>query len=200
MTKRDISGILKVKVLGDLTNPIIEFANDVELAENDMDKFDTPFHRRAYVRALFAMVEGSVYLLKQTVLSAGVRSRSGLLSVGEYALLIEQSYDLNKKGEINEQVKFLRLPDNLRFTTNCLAKTFDCKLDLGVGGLNWDNFLTAIEIRNRITHPKSIGEFDISKQEVELVRSVSYWFNDIIAKATQSITEKIAKGSKAKDS
>lgn len=193
-----MSLVLKVKKFGDLTNPIIEFAKDVELAENDLDKFDTPYHRRAFVRALFSMIEGSVYLLKQTTLSATVRSHLAFHSAGEYALLAEQSYDLNNKGEINEQTKFLRLADNLRFMTKCLNKTFNCQIDLGVGSKDWVNFLTAIEIRNRITHPKNLNEFEVMQQDIETVKEVSYWINDIIAYAVKGIEEKIGARKKPK--
>ena len=67
------------------------------------------------------------------------------------------------------------------------SKVFGSKLDLKVGESAWQHFLTAIEVRNRITHPKAISEFRVSDEEIAIARKVSSWFNEFIAKSVEGV-------------
>ena len=71
---------LKVKKFGDLTRPIIQFAKDVKEAEDSLEAEDSQYKRRVLARALFAMIEGTVYFLKQTTFSTGSSIRGKLRS------------------------------------------------------------------------------------------------------------------------
>jgi len=172
-----------------LIEHIIVFGDDVGLAETEMDRNDTPYHRRNFVRALFAMIEGSIYVIKQTVLVAGFSEKK--LSLAEIALLKEETFELDNKGNIRSQIKFLRVADNLRFTARSAARVFNCELDLGVGTQNWANFRELIKIRNRVTHPKNSDDYEISRDEAELARKVFYWFNDFIVASVENIVRRI---------
>nr|CAS03029.1 putative integron gene cassette protein [uncultured bacterium] len=92
----------------------------------------------------------------------------------------DKSYELKSNGQVKEQTKYLRLPENIRFTFAVLSKYFKIDFSLGIGTSNWDKFLAAQEIRNRITHPKTSAEFSISDEEIAICRDVSSWFNDLI--------------------
>jgi hypothetical protein len=109
------------------------------------------------------------------------------MSVAEYAMLADQSYDLKANGETSIQPKFLRLPDNLRFTIKVVSRLFEMQLELGVGTTAWGNFKKAIEIRNRITHPKNASDIDISDDEIKTCKEVSGWFNGIVAKFIENL-------------
>ncbi|HYX72555.1 MAG TPA: hypothetical protein VE732_07275 [Nitrososphaera sp.] len=183
---------MKIRKLGDLTKPIIEMLEDVGLAEEALDEKDTPYARRNYVRALFAMIEGTIFALKQTTLTGGL-SAPKLLSVAELAILQEVSFDLTNKGDVKSQTKFFRMAENLRFTASIVSKVFQCNLELSVGTKDWDNFLKAIEIRNRITHPKSSTEFQVSDEEIKVARDVSLWFNQFTHNAVKGIQARITK-------
>jgi hypothetical protein len=122
-----VGDILEIRVLtsGDFLNPIIEFASDVRSVEKDLKEKDTQPRRRAYVRALFAMIEGSMYFLKQTCLSFSLRSGNpGHLSVGELAILDERTFDLSPNGTVTDQPKFLRIVANVRFLHIMLGRVF----------------------------------------------------------------------------
>lgn len=112
---------MKIERLGDITRPILAMADDVLRAEEGMNAASDAYSRRNYIRSLFAMIEGTVYVLKQMALMAQ-RARPELLTTAEIALLNEQSFDLSSKGEARTTTKFLRLVDNLRFTIPSLTK------------------------------------------------------------------------------
>ncbi|WP_420628753.1 hypothetical protein [Candidatus Leptofilum sp.] len=158
--------------------PMLE---DAHWAEEALDKEDSQFTRRAYVRSLFAMIEGSIWVLKQTVLHAPMpEGQVQILSPAEYALLSDKTYNLRSNGQPKEQTKYLKLPDNLRFTFSVLEKFLKTDFDLGVGTVAWDNFLEAQAIRNRITHPKIPEDFEVLDGEIATCKETCSWFNQLI--------------------
>lgn len=161
---------LKVKKLGDLKKPIICFANDVGEAEDALDAEDSQYKRRVFARALFAMIEGTVYFLKQTTLSTGASMRK--LNVTDFLLLQESTPELKANGQVYTKTKFTPLEDNLRFLARMMKDVYGVELQLGIGTSAWQDFQTALAIRNRITHPKSEHDFTISDTEVQAMKSV----------------------------
>lgn len=174
--------------LRDLKNKIMPIIEDALWAESALDREDNKFTRRAYIRSLFSMIEGTVWILKQTVLVAPVRGGGPKrFSPAEYALLSDKTYDLDRNGEPKEQVKFLKLPENVKFTFNIFSKYFGTNLDLGIGSNGWNKFLEAQKVRNRITHPKTPEEFDISDEEIQSCKTACSWFNFLVANTLSAI-------------
>ena len=165
--------------------------DDAHWAEQLLSSSDNQFTRRAYVRNVFAMMEGCIWALKETVLLA--KPAGGypkILARGEYELLSDTSYDLKANGEVKEQMKYLRLPENVRFTFRVIGKYFGGTYDLAVGGKGWQAFLSAQAVRNRITHPKTSKEFEISDSEIEQCQQACSWFNNLVLSFFQAIADK----------
>jgi hypothetical protein len=168
---------------------------DAHWAEQALDKEDNQFTRRAYIRNVFAMIEGSIWVLKQTVLHAPVsEGRIKKLSPAEYALLSDKTYELKSNGQTKEQTKYLKLPENFRFAFGVLTKYFGTEFNLGVGTVAWDNFLAAQEIRNRITHPKTVAEFEVSDSEIATCKEACSWFNELVFAFFNGLIAKVEKG------
>lgn len=178
--------VMKVTKLGDLTKPIILFASDAQNAEDILDSDDTQYKRRTFVRALFAMIEGTVYFLKQTTLSTGLSN--GKLSVSDMLLLQDATPELRQNGETCIKTKFIPIDDNLKFVIRMLKQVYEINISLGQGSSAWQDFQAAISIRNKITHPKSESDFLISDKDVETMRRVRSWFCEIIADAVKRIS------------
>ncbi len=190
---------IRVRKLGDLTGPIIQFADDAGVAENAVDAEDTQYNRRAFVRTLFALIEGTVFFLKQTTFSTA-SSGARRLRADEGLLLLDSTVELSSGGRPQLKTKFIRVEDNLRFAVRMLNKVYDLDLDLKVGSKQWENFKSAIEVRNRITHPKSIEDFAIDNEDLQIMRDLRSWFCRFIADAIRGINEKISKANKRMDS
>lgn len=185
---------MRLRYIKDRLMPMIE---DAHWAEEALDKEDNQFTRRAYIRSLFAMIEGSIWVLKQIVLHAPVQEgHVKRLSVAEYALLSDRTYDLKSNGQPKEQTKYLKLPDNIRFTFGVLEKYFKADFELGIGKVAWDNFLEAQAIRNRITHPKTSEEFEVSDSEIATCKETCSWFNELIVAFFNSLVSNVTNGAK----
>lgn len=175
--------------LRDLLDPLMVLLNDAQSAETLLDATDGQFERRAYIRSTMATIEGTIWLLKQTCLKANDPRGPKRIPVSVFAMLSDETYDLKNNGEVRTTTKFLKLPDNLRFTINTCNSLFGCNLDLQVGQAPWDRFLNAVAIRNRIMHPKVVADFEISDQEISDCKDVVSWFNTLFHEFVTQLTK-----------
>ena len=143
---------------------------DVLTAIERLKKFDTPTNRRDVIRTIFAAVEGLQWRLRHTVL---VQARSKL-TAHEYAAMREESYTVSKNGIVEETPRFLPLQVSLRLVVNAAAKyRNDYTVDFSHQG--WSNLTHAIEVRNRLMHPKSMEDLFVSKNDVSKTISEFHW-------------------------
>jgi hypothetical protein len=176
--------------LGEITQPLLKLLEDTGEAEAFLDKHNTQFARRAYIRSIFAYIEGAIWLLKQSCLRVVLEQKVRILKPADYALLKDVGFELKSNGEPFEQPKFLRLPENVRFTFRTFNRLFSASIDLGIGSKKWDDFLAAIAMRHRVTHPKNPTDIDISDAEIEKAKEVSGWFNEIVSNCIETMHDK----------
>lgn len=77
----------------ELTKPLFAISDDLERPKKELVAFDDSYSRRNYIRALFASIELTIYVMKRTLLIAS-SSSMGELTFEEIALLREESFDL----------------------------------------------------------------------------------------------------------
>lgn len=177
--------------IDDLDNTLDPLIQDIHWAEKVLDKEDNQFTRRAYIRSLFSTIEGSVWVLKKTLLHIAVHEgHIKNLSVAEFALLSDITYDLKNNGEPKEQEKHLKLPQNIRFTFDIFGKYFKIKFDLHIGQVEWNHFLDAQMIRNRIAHPKMPQNFEITDSEIEICKDACSWFLNLLLELYEGLARK----------
>jgi hypothetical protein len=138
---------------------------DVTQAYTNLSGEDTPYNRRACVRTAFASIEGITFFLKQAALQT---EKAGLFCPAETALLLEESYTLDN-GRAVIQRKFLPLEQNYPFAVAMYARKMNSPFVLEKRE-GWEAFKSAIEVRNRITHPKRPELLEITDEELEEVR------------------------------
>lgn len=181
--------------LGDITQPIVQLLDDAHSAEQLLLEHDEPFYRRSYIRSTMAAAEAVVWFLKQVCLRAA-KERGRGLSIGEIALLSDRTFELKSNGRIRSHPKYLKLPDNIRFTISTCNRMFATEADVGAGGMGWNSFLAAIEIRNRLAHPKQAADLNVSDEELETCKSSSAWFNQLIASFVTALVHRNTNDSK----
>jgi|GEM_PF-1290115 len=145
---------------------------------------------RSFVRAVFAMIEGIVFNLKQIALALSKHGK-GSFSQAELMMLEEVSYDLDDKGATKSQVKFIPLPKNIKFAFLSAARAFGVAYELKVDDGGWNRFKDALVIRNRITHPKSIDDLQLSDNEIQTVADAAEWFLKVQRELIQKMMTKM---------
>ncbi|WP_413172437.1 hypothetical protein [Anabaena azotica] len=160
---------------------LLDLMLDLKNAENLFNNKDDNFSRRTYIRTLFATIDGTLYLLKQIVL---------IETLDKPNVLQESDNHFLKKTNIGQK-------ENFKSTIGIVEKTFDIQLDIETHKHNeeWRDFLTAINIRNTVTHPKRKEEFVITDDNIQLIIRVSKWYIYLICRALDAIdlVKKISK-------
>ena len=161
--------------------------------------------RRNTYRATFAYFEGIIYGIKQLILTARGSMHQVELNDAEITILSELRYHVNDRGKIREEKNnFIKLKANILFTYKTAAKAFQLNnFALDNSGKGWESFNRAIEVRNRVTHPKSITEIIISDEDMKNGAEAINWFSKEYQKFItflQAKTQEILADSKSKNS
>jgi hypothetical protein len=167
-----------------LRNDILECA---KLISGD-DKTDCG--NRTFVRAVFALIEGGIYGLKQVALQLSKHDR-GNFTPAEISLLEDKSYDLDDKGRVQERVKFIPISSNIKFAFAAVARAYPVNYTLKTDGKGWNALQAALKTRNRITHPKTVVDLKITDDEVQQAADAATWFLKSHADVVQAYMNKL---------
>lgn len=134
----------------------------------------TQVMRRSAFRAAFAWIEGTVFQIKQIALGASHVTKKAFTQ-GELAVLAERQYRLSNTGKVEHSRWDIELKANLRFAFRALAQSWEHDLEIDAGGQDWQRLHQAIQIRNRLTHPKAPKDLIVSDEEISLLKSARDW-------------------------
>ena len=168
---------------------IQELTDDVLIAGETIRIRDTQAGRRSYTRAVFAAIEGTANHLKILALQWAAENPR-LFSNAEIALLREEGYALNAKGEAYTQPRFIRTEDNLVFALRMYMRDLPAEFEIDRGGRGWQSFLDGLGVRHRVTHPREIEDLRITDEEMETIQSAFEWFSyTVINNLLNAVTE-----------
>src|SRR5438874_6268041 len=133
-----------------------------------------PSERRLIVRAVFSMMDAICVQLKQMSLESPFASR---LTPGEMALARDEDFEIDDRGEVATRSARIRFLSNLRFAFRIVVKSHDAPFSLDTSGRGWAALQTAVKVRDRVTHPKRVGDLDLSDEEIRKVVEAFMWFD-----------------------
>ena len=165
-----------------------ELGSDVETARAAMVSNDTQFARRQFVRATFAKLEGFTSALKQLCL----RSSTTTYSAEEIALLREETFTLDDKGEPRVTASHLKLAANIQFAFRMYARFCGLRFSLRTSESEWSDLRLAMGVRNRLMHPRRLEDLTVSEAEVEAASRASAWIDAKHLKLQELAIDKIA--------
>jgi len=158
------------------------FGEEVNEAAARLQAEDTGFFRRAYVRAWFASIEGTCFVLKQKALELlashlAEQNKRGVINVpaADFMFLDETDFQLGDDGNIKPRSARIRTLPNVLYTFQSIAKQIESTHTLSKGN-GWQAFQEAVNIRDRITHPKTGASLDITDEDLETIRRADHWF------------------------
>jgi hypothetical protein len=131
--------------------------------------------RRISVRTLFSNIEAICYRLKLSALPFA-EAKTVKLENEEIAMINEESYFLADNGAAKIKKVYPKFTSNLQFTFKVYARVLGSDFKLDVESDKWDKFREAIDIRNRITHPKNLSDMKISKDDFRKATNAYNWF------------------------
>ena len=147
--------------------------------------------RRALVRASWAYVEGTTFAIKRFVLRAcefgGVD-----LSADEQAFLSEMIILVDTTGTATVENKWTNTLGNIKRTLKVASSRFDLDWKPDCGTKGWQKLIALLDMRHRVTHPKSGVELQISDTEVDVYRDAFSWFVETFNEMQLSLNRRYA--------
>lgn len=126
---------------------------------------------RELVRAAFAAVEGFQSSLQRDLVDAA----EDQLLPAEVAVLKEESYAVKESGEVRVVPTYLPLKQRVKLTAKIVARLRPgCHIDFGEQG--WQQLLSSLDVRNRLTHPKTRLDMDVNESEVTAALAGAGWY------------------------
>lgn len=131
--------------------------------------------RRLVVRTAMSQIETMCFRLKKYVLFLSPFLHKKISPKDEMWLKEEKVE--KKKGEIKRKKFFPEAKENLKFAFKMYGWMLNFEFNIEkIEG--WESYKKAVEIRHRITHPKSISDLEVSLKDYDIVGSTYQWFSD----------------------
>jgi hypothetical protein len=153
-------------------------AEDVDESRAYGRENPAPFAHRTLLRTNFAVIEGMTYSFRQVALAAA--AKSDLFSPAEIALLKEESYYLNKKGQVEPRYDWQPLLPSIIFSMRCFARVYGAPFEPDTGDNGWACMSKYKKLRDRLTHPKSSADLQLSDSDLEIAMKATAWFKSTV--------------------
>ena len=162
---------------------------DVDKAHDGLEDDPTEYHRRQYIRAVFAQLEGSTFSIKQLALTED----SSSLSNAEIALLRGEQYRLNDAGEARVSAAFLTLASDMKFAFRTYAKSVGLNYELPLTEPGWSALVRAKKVRDRLMHPRSANDLSVTDEELQCATVASEWFQKKFNELSELMMDQISR-------
>ena len=150
-----------------------------ELGEQNPDPSSAQkANRRFYLRAVFALVEAFVEQHRRLLVEL---CNAHVITLPEKKLqrLREIKEVLNPDGTVEERDQYLQIFDKIKEVYKAAADGFGQPLKITFGDEGWVTFKDAMELRDRVTHPKAVADCWNYEQDIETVNSANEWFKTL---------------------
>lgn len=145
---------------------------DVIAARERLTTAHTQTARRDVVRASLAAIEGMTWVAREHVRTV-LAELEQLTPVADLAMR-ELSYSVSEGGQPKEQVRALPLVTAVRLVV-WQAKIISPEISVQFSAAGWSDLRQAVNVRNRITHPKPDQDLAISDNDLAVVESGMIW-------------------------
>jgi hypothetical protein len=135
-------------------------------------------NRRFYIRAVFALVEAFVEQHRRLLLEL-CESNQIELKDKTRKRLQEIKKILMEDGTAEEQERYLHIFDKIKEVYKAAGAGFGQPLKITFGDEGWPTFKAAMEIRNRIAHPKNVQDCWIFEDALKTVNEANEWFKGL---------------------
>lgn len=163
---------------------------DVIAARQRLNAGLTQAARRDVVRASLAAIEGITWVAREHV-RISLDHLDQLTAVADLAMQ-ERSYTVSETGQLIERVAGLPLLITIRLVV-AQAKIISPEIAVEFSRKGWSDLRRAIQIRNRITHPKPDNDLAISDSDLSVVESGLSWlvatFDYVMSSTNLALTQ-----------
>ena len=162
---------------------LVELMNEVVFFVNKLGEEDSQAMRRAFCRSVFQFVEGIASDLKEDVFL----HESPELIGDHYYLALQDKKIISKDGK-EKVIKYRSgFEKNILFAFDFYGWTAGVDLDLKENPKEWNRFIRCIKIRNRVVHPKTLEDMEVSKRDVIDMLKMFIWLKETLLNAHEKV-------------
>ena len=136
--------------------------------------------RRVYVRSVIALIEAIISSLTDQIRYLEGEDCLSLLT-GDFYSLNRRSIWRNPDDESDARYRKVSLAENIECITELFAGTACLQWQIDKSGAGWNDLVSTIRTRNRITHPSPHKGIAVNIEEVEQAYRAANWFHESIA-------------------
>lgn len=136
---------------------------------------NAPRHKRNSVRAVFAFIDGCHNFVRSHVESQASAYKH-LYSVSDLAVLREESPYVDERGTVKTRQLKVPLITSIKALVKLLEKNNAAKHEVDLMHPGFFALSKAVEIRNRVVHPKNAKELDLSEEDIHTVANAFNWY------------------------
>jgi hypothetical protein len=180
----------------DYRESLLVLMRDVAIINDSLRKENNQFWRRTYFRTTFSVYESILSNLKAEIRAIRKFDYLGLSKKEEKKL--NEFYDVSdKKGKMKRRFYRLSFLQNVVFTLELYAYSNYVFSKVKTQSKGWKALERSLCVRNRITHPKTLLDLQVSESELaEAIKSFE-WFVKIIIQLHSQSTRSLSKLTKA---
>jgi hypothetical protein len=160
---------------------------DLDLALELGRRDPGPFALRTLFRTYFAFVEGLAFQLRQVTLAS--LENTDFLTHAELAILKEERFQLDRKGIPEPKENFQSFLPNLLFSIRCYVKNHGASYEPNIGVAGWEAMRKAVEVRDRLTHPRSTTGLEVSEHDERYLIMAAAWWKQTLLEMFQACGE-----------
>lgn len=166
-----------------------ELRSDVALGYEILERDrGSQYLRRSLVRAIFCFIEAGVEVIKIEIRST---IRSGDYST---ALADKEKELLGSTYLVPPPIaKFISLEANIKRTFRLASRVWGTDFKLRTGGNDFRDFIAAKEARNKLTHPRTFYEIEVTDNDMRLHTIAGMWFQAAFQRLFRARIHAIAK-------
>jgi hypothetical protein len=136
-------------------------------------------HRRCYVRAVFALVEAFAEQHRRLLIQLA-ENRYITIPEPKLTRFREIKVIINEvDGTKEEQRQYLQIFEKIKLVYKTAGTSFGQELTITFGDQGWETFRSAMELRNKVTHPKRVEDCWIFEDQIQTVNNASDWFKTL---------------------
>lgn len=151
---------------------------DAKMARQRANATESCGDARSYVRAVFAFAEAQAHMFRRMAYAAHVAGRH-LLAEEEVLLLQEIAPAVNEHGKVKLAQRWLPSDGGVLFGFRMLFKALGAAQDPPLGE-GWARYRQGLDIRDRLTHPKSESDLRLTPADMAVVDAAFKWVSDLI--------------------
>jgi hypothetical protein len=170
----------RLEELQGMTRLLIDDVNRVKptIGEGNGNPTDEHFtQRRYYVRAVYALVEAFAEQHRRLLVEL---AQHNFVTIAEDTLRrLREIRIVIQDGVEQERQQYLQLYEKIKLVYRTAGTSFGQPLNVTFGDQGYETFQDGMELRNRVTHPKSYRDLHIHEQDLQTANNASEWFKSL---------------------